>query len=71
MTDPADLVVTLDKGARALDNVGHAAIDKLSSLDGSEYVQFRFTFYLSPLGVAATDPGAFVDDWTIRFTSDN
>ncbi len=57
--------------ARTLDNIGTALIDNLASLNGNEYIQFRFTFYLSPLGISATDPGAFLDDWTIRFTSDN
>jgi hypothetical protein len=56
---------------RALDNIGTPGTDNMASLNGKEFVQFRFTISLSPFGIAATDPGAFLDDWTIRFSSDN
>ena len=55
---------------RAADNVGHAGIDRMASLDGDEYLQLRFTFFLRA-GVGPDDPGTYLDAWTIRLTSDN
>lgn len=53
------------------DNVGTAGTDNMASLDGDEFVQIRVTIFLDPAGVGALDPGAFIDSWTIRYTSDN
>jgi len=36
---------------------------------GFEILQFRFTMYL-PNTVGPFDPGAFIDDWLVRFTHD-
>ncbi len=55
---------------RAPDNVGNAGIDNMASLNGDEFLQIRITIFLAA-GVGALDPGAFLDDWTIRFTFDN
>lgn len=41
----------------------------IANLNGSEFLQLRFTFYL-PTTVGPFDPGPLVDDWTIRFTHD-
>lgn len=55
---------------RAPDNIGNPGIDNMASMNGDEFVQFRFTMFLSS-SVSPTDPGAFLDRWTLRFTSDN
>ena len=41
----------------------------INSLDGCEFIQIRITFYL-PGTVGPLDPGPYLDDWTIRYTSD-
>ena len=40
----------------------------MDMLDGKEFIQVRFTFYL-PSTITVTDPGGILDDWTIRFDS--
>ncbi|MDJ0520809.1 MAG: Ig-like domain-containing protein [Planctomycetota bacterium] len=50
---------------RPLDNVG----DGISNLNGSEYIQIRITFFL-PTGFGALDAGSYIDDWLIRYESD-
>ncbi|MDJ0974625.1 MAG: Ig-like domain-containing protein [Planctomycetota bacterium] len=56
---------------RAPDNVGNPGIDNMASLNGDEFVQFRFTVFLNPVGVGALDPGAYLDSWLIGYNSDN
>ena len=41
----------------------------IANLDTNEFIQLRITFYLSS-SIGATDPGHFIDRWTICFTSD-
>lgn len=42
----------------------------IANLDGSRYVQIRIHFWL-PNGMSPTQPGPYVDRWTIRFAYDN
>ena len=49
---------------------GFAALNALAGGDGFEFLEVRFTFLL-PATVGPFDPGAFIDDWTIRFSHDN
>ncbi len=56
-----------------LGNTGGAGgFTELNGLGGGghEFLQFRFTMYL-PSSVGPFDPGAYVDDWLVRFTHDN
>ncbi|MGE0190727.1 MAG: Ig-like domain-containing protein [Planctomycetota bacterium] len=48
--------------------VGNAG-GTINSLDGYEFIQIRITFYL-PGTVGPLDPGPYLDDWTIRYSSD-
>ena len=49
---------------------GFAALNALGGGDGFEFIEVRMTFIL-PVSVGPFDPGAYLDDWTIRFTHDN
>jgi len=49
---------------RALDNTG----DGIDLLDGFEFIQIRVTIFL-PSTISVTDPGGLLDDWTIRYVS--
>ncbi|MDJ0974773.1 MAG: Ig-like domain-containing protein [Planctomycetota bacterium] len=42
----------------------------LVGLSGYEYLQFRFTIFLDS-SVGPFDPGAFIDTWTVHFSSNN
>jgi hypothetical protein len=50
---------------RPTDNVDFG----LTNLNGCEFLQIRVTFFL-PDGVGPLDAGPYLDDWTIRFSSD-
>jgi hypothetical protein len=52
-------------GSLPTGNVGEGFVN----LNTYEYVQLRFTIYLNS-GLGATDPGPYLDLWTIRFESD-
>ena len=54
---PADIT-------RAADNSG----DGIDHIDGCEFIQIRMTIYLKDT-IKVVDPGGLLDDWTIRFTS--
>ena len=41
----------------------------IGNLDGCEFLQLRITIYL-PASIGPFDAGPFLDDWTIRYTSD-
>jgi hypothetical protein len=41
----------------------------ITDLNGRQFVQFRFTFFLPPT-IGPFDPGPYVDRWTLRFTYD-
>ena len=49
---------------------GNLGVVGIANLDGCEYIQIRVTMYLST-SIGPTDPGHFLDRWTLRFTSDN
>lgn len=54
------------------DNTGGAGgFTELNGLGagGHEFVQFRFTMFLPP-SVGPFDPGAYLDDWLVRFSYD-
>ncbi len=57
--NPGDVVVPPD-------NLGAG----IANLDGSQYVQARIHFWL-PAGISPTQPGPWLDSWTIRFQYDN
>lgn len=57
-TAPADVVLPGD-------NTGGT----IASLNGREFIQLRFSFYL-PTGIGPFDAGPFLDTWIIRFSSD-
>lgn len=48
---------------------GNTGTFGITNLDGREYIQLRVTFYLSS-AIGPSDPGHYLDDWIIRFTSD-
>ncbi len=48
---------------------GNTGVFGLTNLDTYEFVQLRITIYLAN-GIGPVDPGHFLDDWTIRFESD-
>ncbi|MFV1959348.1 MAG: hypothetical protein ACC662_08035, partial [Planctomycetota bacterium] len=47
------------------DNLGAG----IGHVDTSCYLQLRVNFWL-PATLSATDPGPWIDNWTIRFTYD-
>jgi len=50
---------------RAPDNSG----DGIDNIDGKEFIQIRISIYLKET-ITVVDPGGLLDDWTIRFSSD-
>ena len=48
---------------------GNTGVFGIANLNGREFIQLRVTFYLSS-AIGPTDPGHYLDDWIIRFTSD-
>lgn len=48
---------------------GNTGVFGIHNLDTCEFIQLRISIYLSA-GIGPTDPGHYLDDWTIRFTSD-
>jgi hypothetical protein len=50
--------------------LGNTGVLGISHVNTCEYIQIRVTMYLST-AVGPTDPGHYLDRWTIHFTSDN
>ncbi|MDF1702713.1 MAG: Ig-like domain-containing protein [Planctomycetota bacterium] len=48
---------------------GNTGVFGIDNLDSCEYVQLRITIYLAS-GSGPVDPGHWLDNWTIRFQSD-